>query len=126
MPNYIDACLASARRCSQVAKKTRTTDDRREFLGFAASWLRLANEIECNERLIALIDGLAASTPPSEEADPKFDELTTSPLSSLRHLATTILSVSHHFMADASLSEVESLGPEVVVGDFGPIKHSNG
>ena len=79
-----------------------------------------------NERLIALIDGLAASTPPSEEADPKFDELTTSPLSSLRHLATTILSVSHHFMADASLSEVESLGPEVVVGDFGPIKHSNG
>ena len=76
MPSHIDACLASARRCSQIAKKTRTLDDRSEFLSFAASWLRLANEIESNERLIALIDELAASTPPSEEAAPKFDEFT--------------------------------------------------
>lgn len=76
MPSYIDACLASARRCSQIATKTRTLDDRCEFLSFAASWLRLANEIEADERLIALIDGLAVRTPPSEEADPKFDELT--------------------------------------------------
>lgn len=119
MPSHIDACLASARLCSQIAKKTRTLDDRCEFLGFAASWLRLANEIEANERLIALIDGLAVSTPPSEEAAQKFDEPTESHLSSLRRLATTILSVSHHFMADEKPSEV-------AVDDFGPLEQSNG
>ena len=120
MPSHIDACLASARRCSQIAKKTRTLDDRREFVSFAASWLRLANEIESNERLIALIDGLAVSTPPSEEADQKFDELTESHLGSLRRLARTILSVSHHFMADQKLES------QAAVGDFGPVKQSNG
>lgn len=125
MPSHVDACRASAQRCSQIAKKTRAPDDRCEFLSFAASWLRLANEIESDERLIALIDGLAASTPASEQAAPKFDELATSPLSSLRQLATTMLSVSHRFMADAGLSEVETLGSEAV-GDFGPIKHSSG
>jgi len=124
MPSYIDACLASAIRCSQIAKKTRTLDDRCEFLSLAASWLRLANEIESDERLIALIDGLAA--PPSEQVDPKFDELTTSHLSSLRQLATTMLSVSHRFMAGAGLSEVETLGSEAAVADFGPIKQSSG
>jgi hypothetical protein len=97
MPTHVDACLANAHRCSQIAKRTRTPDDRREFLSFAASWLRLASEIESNERLIALIDGLAASTPP---ADPKLDELTKSHLSSVQRLAASILSVSHHFMAD--------------------------
>jgi hypothetical protein len=125
MPSHLDACLASVRRCSQIAKKTRAPEDRREFLSFAASWLRLANEIESDERLIALIDGLAASVPPSEQAEPKFSELTTSHLSSLRQLATTMLSMSHRFMADAGLSEAETLGSEAV-GEFGLIKHSNG
>jgi hypothetical protein len=124
MPSHIDACLASARRCSQIAKKTRTPEHRCEFLSFAACWLRLANEIESDERLIALIDGLVA--PPSEQEDPKFDELTTSHLSSLRQLATTMLSVSHRFMAGAGLSEVETLGSEAAVADFGPIKQSSG
>ena len=126
MPSHIDACLASARRCSQIAKKSRTLDDKCEFLSFVASWLRLANEIESNERLIALIDGLVVSTPLRQEADPKFDELTNSHLSSLRRLATTILSVSHHFMADASPSQVDKLGSDETVGDFGPVKQSNG
>ena len=74
MPSPIDACFASARLCSQIAKTTRTLDDRCEFLSFAASWLKLANQIEADERLIALIDGLALSTPPGEEADQKLDE----------------------------------------------------
>jgi hypothetical protein len=126
MPSHIDACLASARLCSQIAKKTRTLDDRCEFLVFAASWRRLANEIDANERLIALIDRLAVSTPPGEEAAQEFDEPTESHLSSFRRLATTMLSASHRFMADASLSEVETLGSEAAVADFGPIKHSSG
>jgi hypothetical protein len=116
MPSHIEACLASARRCSQIAKTTRTLDDRCEFLSFAASWQRLASEIESNQRLIALIDGLAARTPPGDEADPKFDELTKSHSSSVQRLATAILSVSHHFMADA----VEA------VADCGPVKQSSG
>jgi hypothetical protein len=125
MPSYIDTCLASARRCSQIAKKTRTLDDRCEFLSFAASWLRLANEIAADERLIALIDGLAVRTPPSEEADPKFDELTKCDLSSLQRLATAILSVSHQFMADTR-PEVEMLGSVEALTEFGPVKQGNG
>jgi hypothetical protein len=119
MPRHIDACFASARLCSQIAKTTRTLDDRCEFLSFAASWLKLATQIEADERLIALIDGLALSTPPREEADQKFDELTESHLSSLRRLAATILSMSHHFMAD------KKIGSEVAVGDFGLLKERN-
>ena len=118
MPSLIDACFASARLCSQIAKTTRTLDDRCEFLSFAASWLRLANQIEADERLIALIDGLAVSTPPGEDAD-QIDELTESHLSSLQRLAATILSVSHHFMAD------KKIGSEVGVGDFGLLKQRN-
>ena len=111
MPSPIDTCLASARLCSQIAKKTRTPDDRSEFLGLAASWQRLANEIESDERLIALIDGLAACPPPRSEADPNLDELGDSHLRSLRRLATTVLSASLHFMAaDDSPSEAEELG----------------
>jgi hypothetical protein len=125
MPSYIDACRASARRCSQIAKKTRTLDDRCEFLSFAASWLRLASEIEADERLIALIDELAVRTPPSEEADPKFDELTKCHLSSFQRLATAILSVSHQFMADAR-PEVEKLGSVEALTEFGPVKQGNG
>ena len=37
-----------------------------------------------------------------------------------------MLSVSHRFLADAGLSEVETLGSEAGVSDFGPIKHSSG
>jgi hypothetical protein len=111
MPSPIDTCLASARLCSQIARKTRTPDDRSEFLSLAASWRRLAGEIESDERLIALIDGLAASRPPRSEADPTLDEFGDSHLSSLRRLATTVLSASLHFMAAGdSSSDAEELG----------------
>jgi hypothetical protein len=111
MPSPIDTCLASARLCSQIAKKTRTPDDKSEFLSLAASWRRLAGEIESDERLIALIDGLAASRPPRSEADPNLDELGDSHLSSLRRLATTVLSASLHFMAAGdSSSDAEEPG----------------
>jgi hypothetical protein len=111
MPSPIDTCLASARLCSQIAKKTRTPDDKSEFLSLAASWHRLATEIESDERLIELIDGLAASTPPKSEADPNLDELGDSHLSSLRRLATTVLSASFQFLAAGdSPSEVEEIG----------------
>ena len=100
MPGHSDACRANARSCAEIAAKTRTPDDRCEFLSFAASWQRLANEIECSERLITLIDELVADTPASEDADRPFEELTECHSNSLRRLATAILSVSHHVMAD--------------------------
>jgi hypothetical protein len=110
MPSPIDTCLASARLCSQIAKKTRTPDDKSEFLSLAASWRRLAAEIESDERLIALIDGLAAASAPKIEADPSLDDLGDSHLSSLRRLATTVLSASLQFLAAGdSPSEPEEL-----------------
>jgi len=63
-------------------------------------------------------------TPPSEEADPKFDELTKCHLSSLQRLATAILSVSHQFMADAR-PEVEKLGSVEALTEFRPVKQGN-
>ena len=127
MPGHSDACRASARRCAEIAEKTRTLDDRCEFLCFAASWQRLANEIECSERLITLIDELVASTPASEDADRTFDELTECHSSSLRRLATAMLSASHHFMADyfATPNEVEESGSSWVAAEFGPVKQGS-
>jgi len=112
MPGHSDACRANARRCAEIAEKTRTLNDRCEFLSFAASWQRLANEIDCNERLITLIDELVASTPASEDEDRKLDELTECHSSSLRRLSSAMLSVSHHFLADyfATPNELEESG----------------
>jgi hypothetical protein len=73
MPGHSEACRASARRCFEVAETTRTLDDRCEFLGLAASWQRLANEIECNERLITLLDELTASNPTKKDTEGNLD-----------------------------------------------------
>jgi len=101
MPSVSDACRANARHCTEIADTARTPDDRSEFLSFAASWQRLADEIESNERLVAFLDELAASTPAYENADRKLDGLAEYPKSkgSLRSLTTAILSISSHFIS---------------------------
>ena len=101
MTPFADACRANARHCAEIAERTCTLEDRSEFLSFAATWQRLANEIECNERLITLVDDLASSISANEDSGRKVAELTErgASTSSLRRLATAILSVSNHYMA---------------------------
>jgi hypothetical protein len=110
MTSLSDACRASARQCAEIANKTRSFEDRAEFLSYAASWQRLANEIESNERLVTLIDELASSTSSSEGR--KLDELTEyrTSTNSLRRLAAVIVSVSNHNLAATAdpLEESES------------------
>ena len=100
MTHFADACSASARRCAEIAATTSTTEDRCEFTSFAASWQRLAGEIECNERLISLIDELV-SRPSASNSDKEIVELSEQEASSnsLSRLATAVLSVSHHYLA---------------------------
>jgi hypothetical protein len=96
MTSLADACRASARQCSEIADSTRTFEDRVAFLTYAASWQRLATEIESNERLLTLIDELASST----SRDRGVCELSEheANANSLRRLAAAIVSVSNHFL----------------------------
>jgi len=50
MSGQSEACRANALHCLDVADKAGTPEDKREFFDLAASWQRLANEIECAER----------------------------------------------------------------------------
>ena len=75
MPADSETCRARALRCLEVAEKAPTPEDRREFLTFAESWERLANEIERNERFVTLIDELAAKNLTDEDTQRDSDEL---------------------------------------------------
>ena len=53
-----DECRANALHCVEVAQQAHTLDDRSNFLAFAETWYKLANEIDYSDRLVAFIDGL--------------------------------------------------------------------
>ena len=100
MPGDSETCHARALRCLEVAEKAPTPEDRREFLTFAESWERLANEIERNERLVTLIDELAAKNLTNENTQRDSDELSECQRAgtrSLRRLAAAIVSIPGHF-----------------------------
>jgi hypothetical protein len=59
---------------------------------------------------------------PREKLTISGDELEPMPMRG-RH---TMLSLCHSFLADTGLYEIESLGSDAAVADFGPIKHSSG
>ncbi len=69
MSEHSEACAAHAARCIEVAAKTSTAEDRREFLSFAAAWGQLAVEVEQCERLVAFIDELTTAPGATPEAD---------------------------------------------------------
>ena len=110
MPGHAEACRAHALHCFKVADKTRTPEDRQEFLSLAKSWERLADEIERNEFLIALIDELDTKNLTNEDSQRKLHEPTEcqrpSTLS-LRRLAAAVISVSDQFATQAN--EVEEV-----------------
>jgi hypothetical protein len=105
MSSHSEACRANSRQCLEIAEKTSTSEDKGEFLTFAATWQRLAKEIECNERLIALIDDLATNSRGTAQILETFAD--DSSALSLRRLATAIVSLSSHFVADHFASGVE-------------------
>jgi hypothetical protein len=111
MASQTEACRAHALRCAEVAQRAHTREDRREFLKFAESWERLANEIEHNELLIQLIDELAAESQ-LELPEPTKDRRATRPF---RHVAVAIVSISEHF-AGLKLMKLRGAGHFLAAG----------
>src|SRR5581483_9682009 len=69
MSKHSEACAAHAARCIEVAAKTSSAEDRREFLSFAAAWEQLATEVEQTERLAAFLDGIGTAEEAAIEAN---------------------------------------------------------
>ena len=82
-----DECRANALHCAEVAQHARTLDDRSNFLAFADTWYKLANEIDYSDRLVAFIDGLGVKDP--TQANTKAEEIN-SGIRSLKRLTAAI------------------------------------
>ena len=91
-----DQCRTNALHCVDVAEHAYTPVDRSDFLAFAESWRRLADEIDCSNRLIAFIDGLAGSNPTTANPQPEEFE---SGVRSLKRLTAAIVAISASLMA---------------------------
>ena len=92
-----DECRANALHCVEVAQQAHTLDDRSNFLAFAETWYKLANEIDYSDRLVAFIDGLGVGEPPLEKTEAEEIE---SGVRSLKRLTGAIVAISSSFMAD--------------------------
>ena len=91
-----DECRANALHCVEVAHQAHTLDDRSNFLAFAETWYKLANEIDYSDRLVAFIDGLGVREPTLEKTESEIE----SGIRSLRRLTAAIVAISSSFMAD--------------------------
>ena len=92
-----DECRANALHCVEVAQHAHTLDDRSNFLAFAETWYKLANEIDYSDRLVAFIDELGVKGPTLENTEAEEIE---SGIRSLRRLTAAIVAISSSFMAD--------------------------
>ena len=92
-----DECRANALPCVEVAQQAHTLDDRSNFLAFAETWYKLANEIDYSDRLVAFIDELGVKEPTLENTEAEEIE---SGIRSLRRLTTAIVAISSSFIAD--------------------------
>jgi hypothetical protein len=92
-----DECRANALYCVEVAELAHASDDRSDFLAFAETWYKLANEIDYSDRLVAFIDGLGVREPMlgNDEAD----EIECG-IRSLKRLTAAIVAITSSFMAD--------------------------
>ena len=91
-----DECRAKALHCVVIAQQAPTLDDQSEFLAFAESWYRLADEIDIRNRLIAFIDGLPASKAMGSTEAEEIE----SGVRSLRRLTAAIVAICSSFVAD--------------------------
>ena len=90
-----DECRANALHCVEVAQQAHTLDDRSDFLAFAETWYKLADEIEYSHRLVAFIDGLGVNEPVKEKTESEIK----SGIRSLRRLTSAIVGVSTCLMS---------------------------
>lgn len=92
-------------RCIEVARKTCTAEDRREFLSFADAWERLATEIEQSERLVAFLEELTAAA-----GEARFVERSELPQRSytqpLRKLARAVVAISDQVASEATAHQL--------------------
>ena len=91
-----DECRAKALHCVKVAQHAHTLDDRSNFLAFAETWYKLANEIDYSDRLVAFIDGLGVKPMPGNTEVEEIE----SGIRSLKRLTAAIVAISSSFMAD--------------------------
>ncbi len=99
MSRHSEACVTHAALCIDVAEKTCSAEDRREFLTFADAWERLATEIEQSERLVSFIDGLNMSADTVLETGEFKPRSNTEPL---RQLVAAIVALSDRVASDAT------------------------
>ena len=98
-----DECRTNAVHCVEVAQHAHTLDDRSNFLAFAETWYKLANEIDCSDRLVAFINGLGVREP---TLDAEAEEIEFG-IRSLKRLTAAIVAISSSFMAN-QLAAVDS------------------
>ena len=98
-----DECRANALHCVAVAQHADTLDDRSEFLAFAKSWYRLADEIDISNRLIAFIDSLPVNKPTTANTQPK--EETEPGTRSLKRLTEAIVAISSSLISSQLVAE---------------------
>jgi hypothetical protein len=93
----------------EIAKKTSAIADSSEFLSFAETWERLAREIESNERLVALIEGLAGNLAATDHGQQKtgLGGCDQAIPGSLRRLTSAIVAVSSQFVAHRFANSAE-------------------
>lgn len=91
-----DECRVNASYCVEVAQLAPTPDDRSDFIAFAETWYKLANEIDYSDRLVAFIDGLGVRE--ATIGNEGTDEIE-SGIGSLRRLIASIIAVTSSFVA---------------------------
>ncbi|HZP08554.1 hypothetical protein [Methyloceanibacter sp.] len=106
MSKHSEACAAHAARCIEVAAKTSSAEDRREFLSFAAAWEQLAAEVEQSERLAAFIDGLGAIEDSAIATD---ERPLASPAGAVRRLARAITAITEDVARDTTAHHLSLL-----------------
>jgi hypothetical protein len=106
MSKHAEACVAHAALCIDVAEKTSSAEDRREFLSFADAWERLAKEIEQSERLAAFLNELSMTTESAPDRNAVEQPSHTQPL---RQLTAAIVAISGLVASEAAAHHLSPL-----------------
>ena len=68
MPGDPTRCREHARCCAEIARHTASPEVRDHFTSLEQSWLRLASEIESDQKLLDLIGEISRDLVPIAEA----------------------------------------------------------
>jgi hypothetical protein len=106
MSKHAEACVAYAALCLDVAEKTSSAEDRREFLSFADAWEKLAKEIEQSERLAAFLNELSVTDDSAPDGSAVEQPSHTQPL---RQLTAAIVAISGRVASEATAHHLSPL-----------------